>query len=115
MRYAHGFDEVAIPVPIGVSEGTEIERRRHDLRVEAAAVLLGGEVYSLPSPKRHHDVVIMMYERGLDPRGEQGFLLSDGRFCTRRAAYLVAEQAGQLLPRQPGGYDGLELYSEDLW
>jgi len=41
----------------------------------------------------------------------QGFLLSDGRFCRRKAAAGIAIKAGQIdeLKWPP------DLYSEDLW
>lgn len=86
------------------------------LIVVAAAVRLpDGRVFSLPSPARHHDVIHMLHrEHGIEQRGdhEQGFLLSDGRFCRRAPAKLVAERAGQLLPRAMHLKD---LYSEDVW
>lgn len=46
---------------------------------------------------------------------EQGFLNRSGEFLDRKAAYTEAEKCGQLLPRPVGGYQGDELFSEDLW
>ncbi len=92
--------------------------REEGLRVVAAALLHEGVTYSLPPPARHFDVMRDTVKRlGLEsmPYHEQGFLLSNGRFCRRKPAYIIAEKAGQLLPRQPGGYNGPELYSEDVW
>ena len=44
----------------------------------------------------------------------QGFFDNDGNFLTRKEAYKVARKAGQI-KRKAGGYDGVELYSEDLY
>jgi hypothetical protein len=86
------------------------------LRVVAAAVLdERGEVHSLPAPARHCDVIRAMSEKGLRAMGpdiEQGFLLSDGRFCRRKPAKRIARAAGQLLPRASKLE---ELFSEDVW
>jgi len=45
---------------------------------------------------------------------EQGFATEDGTFLSRREAFDLAAVNGQL-KRKPGGYDGPELFSEDLW
>lgn len=86
------------------------------LRVVAAAVRMSdGRVFSLPPPARHYNIIHMMAGvLGIPQTGdqEQGFLLSDGRFCRRKPARIIAERAGQLLPR---AMDLLELYSEDVW
>ena len=57
-----------------------------------------------------------MSEEGVDPveirRGEQGFVLSDGRFVTRKQAAHIAIKYGQIeKPKHP--VHG--LFSEDLW
>ena len=86
------------------------------LRVVAVAVRdEKGEVHTLPAPARHHDVIREMASRDLRTMGpdiEQGFLLSDGRFCRRKPAKRIAEKAGQLLPRAS---KLMELFSEDVW
>ena len=48
-------------------------------------------------------------------RTETGFLNEKREFLDRRAAYKEAQRCGQLLPRPEGGYNGDELFSEDLW
>lgn len=87
-----------------------------ELRVVAAAVLTSdGLIHSLPAPARHHNVVHRLAEVFDHPSmdsDEQGFLLSDGTFCRRRAAKIVARNAGQLLERAS---DLAELFSEDVW
>lgn len=86
------------------------------LRVVAVAVLdENKQVHTLPAPARHHDVIRMMAGKDLRVTGpdvEQGFLLSDGRFCRRKPAKRIAKKAGQLLPR---AMDLAELFSEDVW
>jgi hypothetical protein len=71
-----------------------------------------GEVFSLPPPNRHHDVIRLINERQVEG-DDQGFLRHDNVFLRRRAALVEAQKCGQLLPRgtHPGGY----LYSEDMW
>lgn len=86
------------------------------LRVVAVAVLTeDGLVHSLPAPARHYNVVHLLAEKFNHPScgtDEQGFLLSDGRFCRRKPAKRVAEEAGQLLERAS---KLAELFSEDVW
>ncbi len=84
-------------------------------RVVAAAIRseATGEVFSLPPPARHHSVIALMADR-FDQRDEQGFLLSDGRFARRKAAYVVAVYAGQLVDGD-GTAPQHGLFSEDLW
>ena len=86
------------------------------LRVVAVAVRdEKGEIHTLPAPARHHDVIREMAHKDIRTMGpdiEQGFLLSDGRFCRRKPAKRIAENAGQLLPRAS---KLAELFSEDVW
>jgi len=84
-------------------------------KVVAAAVRLdGGFILTAPPPARHHNLVQMVCRITGAPftdLGAQGFLLSSGKFCRRKAAGQVAIRAGQIeaLPRPPN------LFSEDLW
>lgn len=83
--------------------------------VRAAIRHVEGDVYSVPPPGRHHDVIRSMGERYQYRRSEghvQGFLTSVGRFVDRDEAWGIAEQAGQLLPRATGAG---HLFSEDVW
>jgi len=84
------------------------------LRVVAAAVSFNGMVYSMPRPARHHNILHSMAMNGLVKFGSgenQGFLLSDGKFYSRKEAGDIAVKNGQLkkLSYPPN------LYSEDLW
>ena len=79
--------------------------------VAAAIRALTGEVYSLPRPARHHNVIELMWDKGVEGRGTQGFLCSDGDFVERVKAGHLAVAAGQIKGlRWPP-----QLYSEDLW
>lgn len=44
----------------------------------------------------------------------QGFIANDGKFYNRKDAYVIAKDANQIV-RKEGGYDGDELFSEDLY
>ena len=89
------------------------------LYVDRAAIVHDDIVYSVPRPGRHHTVIAFMAEK-FGPGwqligGEQGFVLSDGRFARRKPAWRIAKAAGQLLPRAPTDGNGGTLYSEDVW
>ncbi len=89
------------------------------------AIKQDGQVYSLPKPMRHHNVIHMMCEEcGFEMvDGEQGFLeecrLWPGEnnemylFLTREEAFEVAFTCGQIL--DPDNTRGDTLFSEDLW
>lgn len=72
----------------------------------------GNKIYSLPAPNRHHDVIRMI--GGTHGQEVQGFLDANGTFLNRKIAFVIAQQTGQL-NRDPNGYQGPELFSEDLW
>lgn len=102
----------ATPQALGSTEGLGQPQR-----ITHVAVRYAGKVWSLPAPNRHHNVLRMIVaETGDGIRGpdEQGFLDESGRFLRRAQAYLVACRTGQI-NRRPGGYQGTDLYSEDLW
>lgn len=82
------------------------------ITITHVAIKYNGMIYSKRAPARHHDVIRAM--GGIYGPDTQGFLDSKGRFLDRREAYKLAEANGQL-KREPGGYGGELLYSEDLW
>lgn len=86
-----------------------------ELEVMAAAIRseATGEVFSVPKPGRHHDVIALMGDK-FNQNDEQGFLLKDGRFARRKAALSCAIRAGQL-PEGGGKWPAHGLFSEDLW
>ena len=68
-----------------------------------------------PKPLRHHNVAQGMTKMGVEQdmgTQEQGFLLSDGTFASRKDARFYAAYHKQILP---GRGTLPELYSEDLW
>jgi len=73
-----------------------------------------GRVYQLPRPSRHHHVIKEMVKDGCATpiTGEQGFILSNGRFAGRIKAKFIAKKAGQLLDRASSRS---ELFSECVW
>jgi hypothetical protein len=88
-------------------------------KIQDAAVLLDGNVYSLPRPARHDKVLRSLYPKwklaldsGRPTRRVQGFITTKGRFVDREEAMVIAKREGQLIvePR----YDD-KLFSEDLW
>lgn len=86
-----------------------------DLRVEKAAIKTAeGTVWSMDRPNRHCNIIWkIVAESGVPSvHGEtQGFLLSDGRFATRKASAYIAIKNGQIKELKWPPY----LYSEDLW
>lgn len=87
--------------------------------VQRAAVKYGGRVFSVARPFRHDSAIrLARHELGDEafeaarPTATQGFVLPDGRFISRKAAYAAARRSGQLRDKPvPGGI----LTSEDLW
>ena len=85
------------------------------LTVVAAAILdANGLAVSLPPPARHHTIIAHMVARGYKTpiSGEQGFILSNGRFARRKPALRIAQKANQI--KKKCGCASL-LFSEDLW
>lgn len=71
----------------------------------------------MPRPARHHDVLKMLYQAGINDEGlshlnGQGFTTSRGRFVSREEAAAIARAANQLI-REPTPAD--MLTSEDVW
>ena len=83
-------------------------------QITHVAIKYNGTIYSLPAPNRHHSVIQMI--GGVYGNDVQGFLDDSGEFLTRKEAYVLAVQNGQI-NRLKGDqyYQGGELYSEDLW
>lgn len=80
-----------------------------------------GTLWICEKPKRHDDVFALMHRGGTNPHNtsphdcQQGFYTSAQRFVTRLEAMPIAKAAGQLIRPATGGYQGPELFSEDLW
>lgn len=86
------------------------------IEVDKAAIrILGGEIFFVERPGRHHDVIRIIRETGYNGSvSQQGFLLSDGRFVNRKDALLVAISAGQVEYSKCHSA-GIGLFSEDIW
>ena len=89
--------------------------------ISCVAIKFGELVCHLPPPNRHHNVLhtVSRLFKGRTDLGYlnecQGFLTDKGEFLNRQDAYKHAMAHGQVTCRRPGGYDGDELFSEDLW
>lgn len=86
-------------------------------RITHVAIKFDGKVYALPAPARHHDVIREIAKRnGIGVHGPdvQGFLDDAETFLNRREAFVLAQKNGQL-KRGSDGYQGDQLFSEDLW
>jgi hypothetical protein len=94
------------------------EVARFHTRLMHVAIRYKGEVYSLPAPNRHHDVIRLIAEKTGDKQidtheDDQGFLNADGRYLRRSQALYAARLFNQIKP-------GVEirlnmLFSEDVW
>lgn len=87
--------------------------------IATAALLVDGEVWTLPRPSRHHVLIqawaIAHYRGGENGRigeHEQGFVTSTGRFVGRHEGKRIAVAAGQLIE---GASQSSQLFSEDMW
>lgn len=90
--------------------------------IVAAAVKYGDLITFLPAPARHHDVLRAFLANGIRKPGSydretQGFVTDNAVFLGRADAMRHALECGQPLLRHlnPTGYQGPDLYSEDLW
>jgi hypothetical protein len=89
--------------------------------IVAAAIKFGDVICFVPEPGRHHNVLHGLHDaygkraHGYDTE-TQGFITQTGMFLNRRDAFIYAKEIGQPLKRHHSdGYQGNELYSEDLW
>src|SRR6185369_4971766 len=83
-----------------MSEMREERNREFGHRIVAAAIVDdGGQVWSLPAPARHGDVMRFAGSQGAKPiwpPDKQGFLTSTGKFVTRYQAHSIALRWGQI-------------------
>jgi len=84
--------------------------------ISQAALFYGGEIYTVPRPGRHCDVIKMMCNdyglRNMSRPENQGFVTSTGRFVNREEGLKIAQEANQIIKKHPRAS---ELYSEDMW
>lgn len=96
--------------------GEALRDARQSRRIVCAAIVSRDVMYSIPAPARHCDIVQHVLETTGQPirePQEEGFLDDTGRFLDRRAAKIVAQQAGQILDNGVPQLD--ELFSENVW
>lgn len=72
------------------------------------AIQYKGEVYSLPSPNRHHHVIQHIAsihpDGGVNGTNVQGFLDENGNFLNRRGAFIRAQKTDQINRRTGAGF-----------
>jgi hypothetical protein len=84
------------------------------VKITHVAIRQGGSVRALPSPWRHHHLILLIsYDTGSAVDGEQGFLVDGERFVTRQEALAIALASGQV--KDPEAVRAGRLFSEDLW
>lgn len=82
--------------------------------IERAAIAIGNEVFALPQPARHDNVLAMMVNVfDLKPpiKGVQGFLTDRRRFVTRKEAGKIALRGGQVKQMRTPPF----LHCADVW
>lgn len=85
-------------------------------KITGVAIKINGDIYSLPKPARHSDLIRHLCEKTtiksiLGTRAAQGFVDENGEFLDRKSALQRAIAAGQITWHVPG----VLLFSEDLW
>ena len=83
--------------------------------IKAAAIKINNEVFSLPQPNRHHDIIRYLVEKVGKPKpigGIQGFIDDAGNFFDRDDSFKIAKKLKQI---KNGKIIGGVLTSEDLW
>ena len=90
-------------------------------RIKAAAIRTEeNEVWWVPAPGRHHNVIWLMRDFGFGvgriSHSEEGFITDTEEFVSRAEALIIARANGQLLEEHAKHADELgELYSEFVW
>lgn len=101
------------PAVAAAPDGATSDQHVAGKTVATAAIWIGGTVFTLPRPNRHHNIMWWLSTLGIrsGQMHEQGFVLSNGHYAGREEAAKIALAAGQIekLISPPN------LYSEDLW
>lgn len=82
-------------------------------QITHVAIKYNNELYSLPAPNRHPDVIRKM--KGVYGPHQCGFLTEEGKYLNRKDAMKLAKTNGQVKKGSPYWDSETELYSEDLW
>lgn len=91
-----------------VYSGADVFTMKPELIV-SAAMWFDGNVYALPAPNRHADII--RHFGGFGGPSTYGFMTNRNRFVMRKEGMQIAKAAGQLLA--PSNNE--DLYTEDLW
>jgi hypothetical protein len=89
------------------------------MQITHVAIWFDGKVWKLPAPNRHIHVVqhiIKVTGKGLCGPSTYGFTTESGGFLSRKAAFALAIQTGQISSTIAAMQSNIdELYSEDIW
>lgn len=87
--------------------------------IKQAAIMRDGQIWTLPRPARHHNIIWAMNDvdgkkegQIIPAHGIQGFIDEQGKFLERPVAAIRAQQCGQLIKPLIAPPN---LFSEDLW
>lgn len=85
------------------------------MKVLYAAVKSGSVVYYADRPARHHNILHAVYDSGIQPlrRAKQGFVLSNGEWCSREVGLVIARSSGQILEHRHDHPS--QLFSESIF
>jgi len=115
----HGKGMRGLGLRYVIDDGCPFHHFPTDSEVEcivAVAYKRDDEVWALPQPARHHNVMQFWRQatgNTYSPYHEQGFLTSKGRFVDRVESRALAIAAGQVVDDDVLHHD--QLFSEDLW
>lgn len=87
---------------------------KKEIIICAAVVATDGSIYR---GHRHNNCLELIYELGKKQRPDheaQGFITSENRYVDRKEAYKIQRAAG-IPSASEDGYQGTDLYSEDLY
>lgn len=87
--------------------------------IVGVAVRHNDKWYTLPKPKRHHDVIKLIFDQTgepvhADPDFGQGFFDENGKIYNRKGALTHVKAINQPLTARATCAGG-RLYSEDVW
>lgn len=88
--------------------------------ITRVAILQNGQLFVGEEGERHHNLIPKI-AKALNIRpvnGEQGFINHKGEFLNREQAAREALECGQVIDGHANikhVFDGIRLYSEDLW
>jgi hypothetical protein len=82
--------------------------------IDRAAIEVKGDVFAMPNPARHHNIMAIMvnvFDYKPPVKGIEGFLTSRGRFVSRKEAGIIALRSGQAYRMKTPPF----LCCDDVW